>query len=145
WGLGVTTTKFTRHLGWLDERHESLRLYCAHNEQVVRLPDGAVVLGHDPIAAVSAYSIGDHVLCTQHHPEMTPDYVDGLLDYIEADIDPAVMAKARDSVKGGAQGGEFARWIVDFYDAAHKARGAQSHHRSHRERPVWQDGERKAA
>ncbi len=122
WGLGVTTTTFTKHLPWMSEKHPSLRFYCAHNEQVVQLPEGALVLGHDPIAEVSAFAMGEHILATQHHPEMTPDYVDGLLDYIEADIDPAVMVRARQSVAGGAQGQVFAKWIVDFLSAASAAR-----------------------
>ena len=122
WGLGATTTVFTRHLDWMDPKHDRLRFYCAHNEQVVELPRGAVVLGHDPIAAVSAFALGDHILCTQHHPEMTPDYVAGLLDYLEGDIEPQVVARARASAEAGAQGALFAGWIAGFYEAAHAAR-----------------------
>lgn len=119
WGLGATTTTFVRHLDWMRPRHRAIRLYCAHNEQVVKLPEGAIVLGYDPIAPVSAFAIGGHVLCTQHHPEMTADYVAGLLDYIEGDIDPEVMARARWSTAGGAEGTKFAGWIAAFYEAAH--------------------------
>jgi GMP synthase-like glutamine amidotransferase len=125
WGLGATTTTFTRHLDWMRPRHEEIRLYCAHNEQVVDLPARAIVLGHDAIATVSAYAIGDHILCTQHHPEMTPDYVDGLLDYMAFDVDPAVIGHARNSVADGAEGAKFAHWIADFYDASHAANHAQ--------------------
>lgn len=127
WGLGVTTTTFTAHLPWMTDKHHALRIYCAHNEQVVRLPEGALVLGHDPIADVSAFALGDHILATQHHPEMTPDYVAGLLDYIEADIDPAVMTRARQSIAGGAEGHKFAVWIADFLSAASAARRMLQH------------------
>ncbi|MEZ5870277.1 MAG: gamma-glutamyl-gamma-aminobutyrate hydrolase family protein [Nitratireductor sp.] len=122
WGLGATTTTFVRHLDWMNPAHAELRLYCAHNEQVVELPEGAIVLGHDPIAPVSAFAIGDHILATQHHPEMTPDYVAGLLDYIADDIDPLVMAKARLSVENGADGEKFAAWMIDFIEAAVSSR-----------------------
>ncbi|MCB1459951.1 MAG: type 1 glutamine amidotransferase [Nitratireductor sp.] len=122
WGLGATTTTFDRHLPWMTEKHREIRLYCAHNEQVVELPRGATVLGHDPVAPVSAFAIGGHILATQHHPEMTPDYVDGLLDYMEDDIDPEVMARARQSVAAGAEGTRFAGWMVEFLAAADAAR-----------------------
>jgi len=122
WGLGTTVTRFTRHLDWMQPRHGALRLYCAHNEQVTVLPPGAVVLGHDPIAPVSAFAIGGHVLCTQHHPEMTPDYVAGLLDYMAADVPPQVLARARRSAAKGAQGRLFAGWMAGFYEAAQAGR-----------------------
>ena len=118
WGLGVTTTTFERHLDWMNEKHQQLRLYCAHNEQVVELPEGAIVLGNDPLAPVSAFAIGNHILATQHHPEMTPDYVDGLLDYVADDMNEQVLEKARLSVRDGADGVKFAGWMVDFIEAA---------------------------
>ncbi|MFZ1816268.1 MAG: type 1 glutamine amidotransferase [Rhizobiaceae bacterium] len=122
WGLGATTTTFTHHAHWMRQAHESIRLYCAHNEQVVELPTGAVVIGHDPIAPVSAFILGDHILATQHHPEMTPDYVAGLLDYMAPDLEPGVLEAARRAIAGGAQGHMFAGWIVDFYEAASASR-----------------------
>lgn len=124
WGLGATETTFTRRMPFMRPARSSLRFYCAHNEQVTRLPQDAVVIGRDPIAEVSAYVIGSHVLCTQHHPEMTPDYVAGLLDYMGDGVDPEVMARARDSVRGGAEGKLFAQWMASFYEAAHAARTA---------------------
>ena len=126
WGLGATTTTFTRHMPWMKEKHREIRLYCAHNEQVVALPKGAVVLGHDPIAPVSAFAIGQHILATQHHPEMTPDYVDGLLNYMEADMDPGVIARARGSIAEGAEGPKFATWMADFLASAHASRQARA-------------------
>jgi GMP synthase-like glutamine amidotransferase len=125
WGLGSTVTRFTRHLDWMQPRHGTLRFYCAHNEQVVALPPGAVVLGHDPIAPVSAYAIGGHVLCTQHHPEMTPDYVAGLLEYMAGDVPPEVLSRARRSAAKGAQGRLFAGWMASFYEAAQAGRLAE--------------------
>ena len=118
WALGVTLTTFSQYLGWMKPRYDQLRLYCAHNEQVVELPQGAIVLGHDPIAPVSAYAIGEHILCTQHHPEMTPDYMAGLLDHSADLVDPDVLKRARQSAADGAQGSMFAAWIVNFFEAA---------------------------
>jgi GMP synthase-like glutamine amidotransferase len=118
WGLGAVTTTFSSWRSYMTPRHETLRLYCAHNERVVALPEGGVALGRDPIAEISAFALDDGVFCTQHHPEMQPDYVAALIDRMADAIDAPTLSRARQSLAGGAQGAEFAVWMANFYDAA---------------------------
>lgn len=116
WGLGIIPTSFTRHMGWMDPAHEKLDLYSAHSEQVLELPEGAVVLGSGPIAPVGAFSIGEHIFTTQHHPEITPGYMDDLVDVVTDFIPPETIAKARASMNGHAEGDRFAGWMVRFFE-----------------------------
>ncbi|MEX3007655.1 type 1 glutamine amidotransferase [Hoeflea sp. TYP-13] len=116
WGLGITSTRFTRHVDWMDPAHEELALYSAHSEQVLELPQGAIVLGSNAIAPVGAFSIGEHIFTTQHHPEITPDYMNDLVDVVAEFVPPETIARARSSMNGKAEGDKFAGWMVRFFE-----------------------------
>jgi len=112
WGLGTVTTEFHHHKPWMVPPHPRIRLWRWHNEVVTHLPPGAEVLGRDPLADISAFCIGDHVLTTQHHPEITEDYMRKLLTEYGGDVDPQLMAQALASCDDGAEGALFAGWMV---------------------------------
>ena len=47
-----------------------------HHAEVTRLPDGAEVLASSPVTPVQIMSVGDNILATQFHGELTPSLVD---------------------------------------------------------------------
>ncbi|MCP4319032.1 MAG: type 1 glutamine amidotransferase [Hyphomicrobiales bacterium] len=116
WGLGIAATSFARHMGWMDPAHEELALYSAHKEQVLELPEGAIVLGSIPIAQVGAYCIGQHIFTTQCHPEITPDYMNDLVGVVSEFVPPETIEKACSSMNGNAEGDKFAGWMVRFFE-----------------------------
>ncbi len=116
WGLGIAPTRFVRHLRWMDPAHVDLELYAAHKEQVVELPEGAMVLGSSPIASVGAFAIDQHIFTTQHHPEITPDYMADLMHVVGDHVDPTTHAKAYDTLAGRDEGDKFAGWMVRFFE-----------------------------
>lgn len=116
WGLGTVTTSFVTPMPWMQPWQDDMRFWRAHNEIVTRLPKGAVSLGHDPLAEISAYSIGTHVFTTQHHPEITPDYMQGLLEVLADSVETDLLAEARSSCDVGAEGTRFAEWIAKFFE-----------------------------
>jgi GMP synthase-like glutamine amidotransferase len=118
WGLGTVTTDFHTYKAWMEPRHPQIRLWRWHNEVVTRLPPGAEVLGRDPLTDVSAFSIGDHVFATQHHPEITEDYMRAMLDQLEGEVAHSVLVQARASCKPGAEGALFAVWMARFFEMA---------------------------
>lgn len=116
WGLGIIETTFTSFKPWMRPRLPSVRFYAAHNEQVTALPAGATVLGVDPQNVCGAFSIGNHFFATQHHPEITPDYMAGLLSVMRPDLTIETYEAAKQSLLAAAQGGSFAEWIVRFFE-----------------------------
>lgn len=94
-----------------------LRMAAAHGEQVTRLPPGAAVRGTGPGCATAFYGIGDRILCTQYHPEMTPGFIAALVDHLAGDADArASLADPPDPAVHGA-------WVADFLAAAARLRG----------------------
>nr|WP_316655941.1 hypothetical protein [uncultured Gellertiella sp.] len=116
WGLGTSMTHFTRFAPWMQPERRDVRLYSAHEEQVTRLPDGAELLGGDDFCPIGSFRIADHVFTTEFHPEMTPAFISGLVDYLEDHLDSTTISRARDTLQHPAEGAEFARWMANFLD-----------------------------
>jgi GMP synthase-like glutamine amidotransferase len=116
WGLGAAETIYAEAAEWMRPMQEKITLYAAHQDQVTSLPKNAVLLGGSAFCPFESFRIGLHVFTTQYHPEMTPDFVDGLLVELESDLGEDAIRCARESAKSGAEGAAFARWIVNFLD-----------------------------
>lgn len=116
--LGTTGTRFTGHAPWLPEEAAEITLASAHGEQVTVLPPGAEVLGESLSCPIAAYRIGSSVFATQHHPEMTPDFLAALVEEFTPEFPPEVGARARASLVKTPEGPRFAEWIARFFEQA---------------------------
>lgn len=105
----------TAALPWQDTPR-ALSLYAAHREQVTALPPGARPLGKAEGCPVAGFAIGRHVLTTQYHPEMTPDFIAALVDHLDGTLPPEVIARARASLTAPAD--DIAADIAGFFDRA---------------------------
>ncbi len=95
-----------------------IRLYAAHVEQVTQLPEGAEVLGGNSECPVGAYRIGDRILTSQYHPEITEDFATALVEEYANKLPPEVAALAKASLNLQAETQRIAQRIVDFFEAA---------------------------
>lgn len=95
-----------------------IRLYAAHVEQVTQLPEGAEPLGGNTDCPVGAYRIGSHVLTTQYHPEIQPDFAAALVEEYRDKLPAEVAERAAASLAQEAETGRMARRIVAFFEGA---------------------------
>ncbi|MFZ1468241.1 MAG: type 1 glutamine amidotransferase [Paracoccaceae bacterium] len=95
-----------------------IRLYAAHNEQVTSLPPGAEPLGGNADCPFGAYRLGPHVLTTQYHPEITPDFAAALVAEYAAKLPPEVALRAQASLTDQAETARIATRIVQFFEGA---------------------------
>lgn len=107
WVLGLTRTSM---------EGGEISLYAAHNEQVLALPDGSETLGGNAECPIGAFRIGDRVLTTQYHPEMTPDFVAALIAELDGKLPAAVVARAKASLFEPAETPRIAARIVRFFE-----------------------------
>jgi GMP synthase-like glutamine amidotransferase len=98
-----------------------IKQYAAHTEQVTTLPVGAHVVASSLHCPAASFHIGDHVLTTQYHPEMTHGFIVALVEHLAHDLPSAVIAKARDDLQGFADTGASAQQIVTFFEDHAKA------------------------
>jgi len=57
-----------------------IRLHQVHQDEVVRLPEGARVVASSPECEVEAFALGTHVFCVQGHPEFSDAMVSEMID-----------------------------------------------------------------
>jgi GMP synthase-like glutamine amidotransferase len=111
WGYGVAET-------WFEPLQKSLKLHAAHKEQVVKVPEGAEVIGGNEFCPIGAYAKGKHIFATQYHPELTEEFMVDLTTEMAGVLGESVVQKARSEFKGQTQSVEFAEWMAKFLEGA---------------------------
>ncbi len=117
WVFGRVETDLTRP--W-DGKSDRLSLYAAHNEQVLDLPQGAVVTGRTAGCVLASFAVGPRVWTTQYHPEMTPDFVADLVREYGPKLPAPVAERARASLDRPADEVAIATLIAEFFETAHR-------------------------
>jgi GMP synthase-like glutamine amidotransferase len=111
WGVGAIDTQ-------IDATESDALLLYMHQDQVVALPQGAVILGRTDHCPVAMLQVGP-MLGVQAHPEFSVDFVDALLDARVDRIGPGLTASAKESLErvGDAKDADMlGRWIVTFLE-----------------------------
>ena len=119
---GLTRNETLARPDWARDLPGEVKLYGSHTEQVTALPEGAVPLSRSEDCPVSGFVIGNTVYTTQHHPEMTDDFIAALTEELADDIGPALAARARASLDTPADSALYAESVARFFEQAQDVR-----------------------
>jgi GMP synthase-like glutamine amidotransferase len=114
WGVGPHDTVVERVEPWMVPGLARPRLQYMHQDQVVRLPEGATVLAaadHCPVAMLRA---GERMLGIQAHPEFPAAYVEALMRTRVDRIGAATVEAARRALAAPTDDRVVAAWIAAF-------------------------------
>ena len=89
-------------------------LIASHQDQVMELPDGARLLAVADTCPIAGYTVGDHVLTVQAHPEFSPDLAASLYRSRVDRIGAEPITQALDSLDASLDRRRVSDWIVDF-------------------------------
>ena len=103
-----------------------IALYAAHSEQVTQLPPEATAIATTLGCRIAAFVIGDCVLTTQYHPEMTDDFFAALTEEFAGQVPDAVIAQSRASLTKPAEGGRLAEKVAVFFEQAQDRAASRS-------------------
>jgi len=118
WVHGLTHNEMLARPDWAADLPDTVRLYGSHTEQVTALPDGAVPLSRSEGCPISGFAIDGTVYTTQHHPEMTPEFIAALTEELADRMGPDLTARARASLAEPADGAVFAESVARFFEQA---------------------------
>jgi GMP synthase-like glutamine amidotransferase len=80
WGIGLHRYDVQERAAWMDDAH-SIAVPASHQDQIVKLPDDARVLGGSEF---TQYGIVEYpqrrAMSLQSHPEFSPDYAAALIE-----------------------------------------------------------------
>ncbi len=116
WGLGTAATHWQVARPWMQPAQSTTTLMAAHNEQVTRMPEGAVCLGGSDFCPIGSMQIGQHIWTTQFHPEMPLVFMKALLGFLADKLDADTMARAHTSLAKAADAPLFGQWMAQFFD-----------------------------
>lgn len=122
WGVGIRKVDVVETTNWMSKENDTLDLIYVHQDQVIALPEDAVLLAGDTFCPNAAYAIGAHVFSVQGHPEFDKDYVHELLAIRGDDMGEAVCKTASASLSGDHEGTLVGKWMYDFFQQAIAAR-----------------------
>lgn len=114
WGVGVHTTRILEQRDWMQPTARHLSLLVSHQDQVMTLPENAVLLaGHD-FCPYDMFQIGEHILTFQGHPEFRPDYARALLNLRREQVGETTWREAIASLDSRIDRTVAATWIRQF-------------------------------
>lgn len=117
-GLGEGRMAYTWHrpdLPYCAQRTE-IALLASHQDQVLELPTGASLVASSAFCPVAAFTVDQHVLCIQPHPEFTTDISAYLLDECRALLGEDKYHQSMASLALGHEGEQFARMVMAFLE-----------------------------
>ena len=110
WVFGLTETQM---------EGAPIRLYSSHVQQVTALPAGARVTGGNAECPIGSFAVGDHILTTQYHPEMSHEFITALVEEYADDLPAEVTQRARAALSSGrADSSRIAERIARFFEEA---------------------------
>ncbi len=108
WVFGLTETEM---------EGAPIRLYSSHVQQVLALPPSARLTGGNAECPIGSFAVGDHILTTQYHPEMSHDFIAALVEEYAPALPPDVTRKARAGLAAGrADSARIAERIARFFE-----------------------------
>lgn len=118
WGVGLHRHRLSQRPVWFDESDLEFPILVSHQDQVVRVPEDAEVLGGSDFCPNGIYQIGTHILSLQGHPEFLSAYSREIMEFRREIIGEAVYQAGVASLEQAPATERMAGWIVDFLKAA---------------------------
>ena len=118
WGMGVHRHALTGREAWMRGGPDAVNVLVSHQDQVIRPPEGAVVLASSEFCPNAMLRIGDRILTMQGHPEMNVPTVDRILDMRRDKVGEAVFSEGKGSLGRALDHEAMAGWLAGFIRAA---------------------------
>lgn len=117
--LGGKVEKFKD--GWsvgrveYDMEGQTLALNAWHQDQVVKAPDRAKIIGSSSFCANAALAYGDQIWTMQPHPEFESTAIDGLIRLRGESLQPDRLAHAKDQLSATNNNADIGQKMAAFF------------------------------
>ena len=117
WGVGLHRYQVASPEPWISPAAATVAIPASHQDQVVEKPADARVLLRSDFTPFAGLAWGEDAISMQPHPEFTPAFATELTAGRHDRIDPALVARAVDSLKAADDRGVVGAWIRGFVRA----------------------------
>ncbi|MGE3682258.1 MAG: GMP synthase [Bdellovibrionales bacterium] len=115
WGVGVRSFRILAKKPWMNPELSDVSLLFSHQDQVVQLPPHAQLLAENEFCPIQMFTLGDHILCLQGHPEFTPEFAKERMDTRVATIGQDTCNRAVSSLSLPTHSREIGQWLNSFF------------------------------
>lgn len=115
WGVGIMPVNVVRQTDFAAPS-QNVMLHAMHQDQVSDVPAGAEIFLSSAFCPVSGFTINDHFLAIQQHPDFNPDINRDLINKRVERIGTDVATPALASCDGPDDTGESVAWMARFLD-----------------------------
>lgn len=117
WGIGIRESELLTADALSIFPGGKMQLLYNHNDQVIELPKEAECIATSDFCRYEGFTIGNHILTFQGHPEYTKDYCKYLLENHANNTDQAIIEKALLSLRNMQNMGRIAaKWMLDLVE-----------------------------
>lgn len=114
WGVGVHKWQVKSLQEWMNRKPlESFSMRASHQDQVVRMPEGATLIAGSDFCPIAGFQTNSMVTF-QGHPEFSKEYLLDLIENRLDRIDKKTTDAAIESLEKEADAQTVATWMVDF-------------------------------
>ncbi len=114
WGVGLHRYQVVSAEPWMSPAAGAVAIPASHQDQVVEKPADARVLLRSDFTPFAGLAWGEDAIGFQAHPEFTPAFATDLTAGRHGRIDPALVARAVDSLKAPDDRAMVGGWIKAF-------------------------------
>ena len=115
WAVGVHASHIVTHDSWMAPANERLSLLSSHKDQVLELPPDATLYATNAFCPNAGFTVGDHTLTIQGHPEFRKDYARSLMTFRKDLLGDAVFGAGLDSLSCSTDEAVMGCWLVNFF------------------------------
>jgi GMP synthase-like glutamine amidotransferase len=120
WAVGVQETQVLTPAEWMLPYRERFGLLSSHKDQVVRLPERAKRFAATSQCPNSGFTIDEHILTFQGHPEFSKGYSLALMDLRRTLLGEPLYSSGVESLGKAVHQSMVGRWIINFIGAGAK-------------------------
>ncbi|MBQ0731747.1 MAG: hypothetical protein KBT75_13665 [Oleispira antarctica] len=114
WGVGVRSLATISDSPFSQSLPKHLDLIYSHKDQVVKLPDNARNFISDNFCPYAGFTIGQHIVTLQGHPEFSGEYSTLLFRLRAKNIGEPACSDAINSLRHSTDANFIGRLILDF-------------------------------
>lgn len=115
WAVGVHSCEIIEHDQWMTPVSEQLSLLSSHKDQVLELPHDAILYATNNFCPNAGFTIGNHTITIQGHPEFQKDYARDLMTFRKDLLGETVFESGIDSLSIPVDQSLMGRWLVNFF------------------------------
>lgn len=114
WGIGLSHNQIVAKPTWIKEKSETLNIIVSHQDQIIDLPENALVIAKSDFCPYFMVQWNDHFLSIQGHPEWQKNYSKVLINDRRNRISKPVIEAGLASLSEKPDNLLFTRWVLDF-------------------------------